>query len=761
MGSASLSRFLYAADDKKPASKPLELAIFDKLLEQYTDLTYDQLLEKAYKPRKYLEKLSFDPTKAKHYDLVSKKMQLTAEEKETFAKHGFVSIDHNRRHTFASAYFQIYTSDLPVFVSSDSVMHALHKSYDEILMQLEMTLFTYTIKDTLEACHVKLAEMAGNNKDATLAQNYADVDLYLTVARNLLAGAGAPEKGPPPDFGPADEWKGDLLVASSQKNDAEVLERLKDVQSLKIQVPMQDSPTKMYGGSRFMDWSQFKPRGHYTKFTSLKRYFRTLMWLGRIDCGWNVLPTELSAGVTSDSDRELRNAVLLVELLQATESTKRLKAMDDIINFMVGRSDNLTVFALADLMKESKATTLAAAGDAKTLTALQDAIKSGKHAQQMIRSQVIASDPNSTFKTPPPSSFQMFGQRFIIDSFVLAQVVFDSILFKGRKQERKMPAGLDAMVALGNQEAIPLLADELKKWNYSANLLACRDFVDLHTPEFWKANLYNLWLDCLRTLDDDLTAHKNFPEAMRTKVWQMKQLQTQMGSWAELRHDTILYAKQSYTGGATCDYPAGYVEPYPEFYAKVKFFATKAGQLFKDADYSTKDKDRSNELKGIQKRQVDFFTKMAESLGTLETLAKKELNAEAFTEAEKIFLKKTVDIRGGGSGPPRYDGWYCELFYNRFECAKWDPTVADVHTDPDSRSCLEVAVGDANFGIIAINNENDTGVFVGPLFSYYEFRHPVTDRLTDQQWQEMIQKGKTPPRPDWVKEFQHAPKQRG
>src|SRR5262249_19285337 len=161
-----------------------------------------------------------------------------------------------------------------------------------------------------------------------------------------------------------------------------------------------------------------------------------------------------------------------------------------------------------------------------------------------------------------------------------------------------------------------------------------------------------------RTLNDR-PAGKHFPEAMQTRAWEHKQLQTQLASWSELRHDTILYAKQSYTAYPDCEYPAGYVEPYPAFYAKVKFFAEEAARLFDKADYSSKDPTRDARLKAIKKRQVAFFQQMAKTVGTLEVLAKKELKAEAFTAAEKAFLKKTIDIRGGGSGPPRYDGWYC------------------------------------------------------------------------------------------------------
>ncbi len=735
-----------AADPKTPAVvKPLESQLFDRLLDRHKDLTFDQLKSKALTPRAYPAGLDFDPTAAAHFDTVKTKLTLTPAELALFKKTGLVSVDQNRRHSFASAYYQIYAADLPVLVTTDSVMHALHKSYDDILMEMEMTVFTQTIGTILKDVHDALAK---REMDKT-SPHVKDADLYLTVARNLLAGAAAPA-------GDKEEaaWAGKLLQASKFGQDDEALALLRDVQSLKLKDPYRgDKPNRIYGGERYPDFSQFKPRGHYTKNQTLKNYFRCMMWLGRVDCGWNVLPTDGTPGVKADSDRELRDAIFFCELLRETNSLKALKSLDDIIGFMVGRSDNLTVFTLLDIMAAADAKTLTAALDAKTLEKVKDEIKTGKHAAQMIRSQLVISDPTNTYKVPPPGVFQVFGQRFIIDSFVLSQVVFDSIIFKNEKQRRMMPTGLDVMAALGNDEAMLLLEPELKRFNYSANLLASREFVGMHPPAYWKSNLYVLWLDCLRTLNADMSANKRFPQAMKSKAWQMKQLNTQLGSWAELRHDTILYAKQSYTARPVCEYPAGYVEPYPEFYAKVKFFADEAGKLFAAAEFPSPAADQAAQIKARQERYVTFFKQMSETVGRLETLAKKELAGEPFTADEKAFVKKTVDARGGGSGPPRYDGWYPNLFYNRAECAQWAPVVADVHTDPESQSCLEVGVGDAMFGVIAIDNDKDRMVYVGPLYSYYEFRQNVEKRLTDPEWQQMIHAGKLPPRPEWTKDF--------
>ena len=740
-----------AADPKKPEpTKPLEKQIFDKLLKQHQDLTFDQLKTKAVKGRTYADGFDFDPTKAAQFDTVSKKLALTPAEIAMFKKTGFVSVDQNRRHSFASAYYQIYAADLPVLVTTDSIMHALHTSYDDILMEMEMTVFTQTVNAILKDVHDAVGKMEHSKPNP----HARDVDLYVTVARNLLAGGGAAadDKG----FDGKPLWDGKLKVKSEYDQDDAVLAALLDVQSLKLKDPYAGSkPNTWYGGERYPDFSQFRPRGHYTKAPALKNYFRCMMWLGRVDCGWNVLPTGGTPGVKADSDRELRDAILFCQLLRDTKNVAPLKSLDDIIGFMVGRSDNLTVFTLLDIMKAAGANTLAAL-DAKKLDKVKEELKSGKHAAQMIRSQLVISDPTNTYKVPPPSVFQVFGQRFILDSFVLSEVVFDSIIFKNQKQMRMMPAALDVMAALGNDEALLLLEPELKKFNYSANLLACRDFVGMHAPAYWKSNLYLLWLDCLRTLNADMSKQKRFPQAMKTKAWQMKQLNTQLGSWTELRHDTILYAKQSYTARPTCEYPAGYVEPYPEFYAKVKFFADEAGKLFAAAEFPAGagvPPREKGQPQGQQARYVAFFKQMSTTVGQLETLAKKELAGEAFTDAEKAFIKKTVDARGGGSGPPRYDGWYPNLFYNRSECAAWAPVVADVHTDPESQSCLEVGVGDVMFGVIAIDNDKDRMVYVGPLYSFYEFRQPVTKRLTDPEWMQMIFNDKLPARPEWTKAF--------
>ena len=53
------------------------------------------------------------------------------------SKNGFVVCERLGTASFAEMYYKIYSRDLPVFISADSILHAWHRSYDAILRTLE------------------------------------------------------------------------------------------------------------------------------------------------------------------------------------------------------------------------------------------------------------------------------------------------------------------------------------------------------------------------------------------------------------------------------------------------------------------------------------------------------------------------------------------------------------------------------------------------------------------------------------------------
>jgi hypothetical protein len=719
------------------------------------ELAFTELKSEIALRRAHDKPLSFDPTTARHYGIVSSQLAFTGEESAIFRQRGFVSVDHAQRYSMASLYYAIYARDLPVLVTTDSVLHALHRSFDDMLKGLEHGVFTHVIRGILLATQREVEREFSQKPGQDVATALTDVDLYLTVARNLLEGAGTS----PEDksfWASRETWHGELLMPSTTGKNAEALEILKRVSSLKMELPDRacSGCTSIYGGKRAVDWSQLRPRGHYEDSLELRRYFRTLMWLGRADLGFNLRAAAPISGSRPNVERERAAAATLSLLLKRSGALDQLQAMRKLVDFLVGHGDDVSPNELLTALDELRISTLAGLADRSAGSKLGTRL--AQTSQQQIRSQVLGSHPGDTVEASPPIVMQLFGQRFVIDSFVLSKVVFDSIVYKGEKQRRMMPKGLDVMAALGNHEAVALLEPDLTRYNYSANLLASRRTLDALPASQWEESVYGMWLAALRELDDPLPEGSKVPEVMRSQAWQRKQLQTQHAAWAELRHDTLLYAKQSYTSYPMCGYPDAYVEPYPKLYRQLARLARRFESGLWGAKLSDSNAAIAKQIHFIVQHQSAFLVNFADTMDRLAQLADKQLAGKPFSAAEVDFLKKTIDYSGGGSGPPRYDGWYPGLYYTRETVFKWKPTIADVHTDPESGHVLEVGVGDANFLVLAVDSAacgSGHSVYVGPAYSYYEFTQPASNRMTDREWETRLSAPAPVTRPTWTSSF--------
>ena len=198
---------------------------------------------------------------------------------------------------------------------------------------------------------------------------------------------------------------------------------------------------------------------------------------------------------------------------------------------------------------------------------------------QKIMSNFFFVDPYSSDPGNLPVSYKLLGQKFLVDSYVFSEVVFDRIIFNGEKIWRPLPDPLDAMAVLGNEDALALLEGELDEYKYASNMAGLKYLIDSYDEDFWEQSLYNTWLNAIRGLNP-LPSSSGLPYFMQTTAWHHEKLNTQLTSWAQLRHDNLLYGKQSYTGGTGCSYPYTYVEPYPGLYENLKIFAENASSFF-------------------------------------------------------------------------------------------------------------------------------------------------------------------------------------
>jgi hypothetical protein len=314
-----------------------------------------------------------------------------------------------------------------------------------------------------------------------------------------------------------------------------------------------------------------------------------------------------------------------------------------------------------------------------------------------------------------------------------------------------LPSTLDILFALGNSAAAQILQPELDKYHYATNLSSLRYLIDSYNSDFWNSSIYNLWLNSIRTLNSPQD-RTGLPEFMQTAAWWQQKMNTQLSSWTELRHDNILYAKQSYTGGVLCSFPYGYVEPVPAFYNALKNFANLTTE-------------RLNSLSLNMDSEIKYLDGFKTVMDTLETIASKELDKIELTVSEKNFMQSILYKTSAICGGDPYDGWYNNrlIFKSPYYLASMDKlstkyVVADYHTAPTDEFGSIVGwvkhsgTGPVNLCTVVADIPNvGNVVFAGPVNSYYEYTTTNFDRLTDEEWRSTFLFQSL--RPDWVNAY--------
>jgi hypothetical protein len=632
-------------------------------------------------------KLDYDPMQAANLELITAHYPLNEAQEEAYREHGFVIREDGRIgrfETFFNALADIFQNHVPVYISVDVLLDALHLSYDAILIEIEEEVLFGALDDMLEKLDGGVEELRQYAGGFAIDANLDDVAFWICTARSLLRGEQVPCQR---DVG------------------ATVAEFLAHIASERVQViDLFRSPC----GARAEDFSQFRPRGHYTRSESFERYFRTMMWVQRIGMDF------------SQADSHAAVAYLLAQGLHDTGAIEEWRRINDVVELFVGMSDSLTPPGMVDLVREAEIGSVADFYTQDSFMAFVDVALERGAGRQRIMSQLLeAAIPDGAGGfLPPPPAFHVMGQRFIVDSYVFTNVIKPHV----ENPPRFFPSPLDAWFVLGNRATLPLLRAELEEYSYQSNLASLDWIVSRYPEDFWQENLYNVWLSALRTLNVE-TTQSPYPSVMQTRAWSRRILNTQLASWAHLRHDTILYAKQSVSDFA-CDFPDAWVDPYPEFYKTLALFAERASAKFGELG-----------LAGFG----EYFTALGSHSRMLEGVARAELQERALTEEQSLFVRSAVKLVNQYSS--RFNGWYTDLVYGPvfewFSVPEFEPTIADVHTFynavQDKLYFTEVGVGRPQLMLLSVKTNCATRSYIGPVLSYYEFVE-TNQRLTDEQW---------------------------
>jgi hypothetical protein len=296
---------------------------------------------------------------------------------------------------------------------------------------------------------------------------------------------------------------------------------------------------------------------------------------------------------------------------------------------------------------------------------------------------------------------------------------------------------LDVLAVFGSEEALSILEGEgdAEYEGYDRMLAHLRDDIGTMMAERRSENLYYGWLWSLMPLLE-VPSGRAVPGFLEGKAWTRKQLATALASWAELRHDTILYVKQSYTPTERAMPPVaqvGYVEPYPETYRRI---ASMVGKMRADLA-----------ALGVMPEGLGRNYRMfEETVRELERISRKELAGELLGEKEYQSIRQTPPrLRAATELPPQLRERILSETDSRMAL------IADVHTDNNTRQVLEEGVGHPFLLTVRMEVDGRPVTFKGGVFSYYEFKHPLKDRLTDEAWQGMLRDEELRPSiPGWL-----------
>lgn len=576
-------------------------------------------------------------------------------------------------------FFDIYEGNryvmFPSFVTVDSLMHTYHLYFAYLLNHLEKDQLAGKVENItdkmLDASVEQYRDLMGTEWEEAAARN---VTFFYVGA--LLADSGA-----------------QLPITDSNISTAATEEYSKIMAAAGIEDCLLTGLME--------DYTQYKPRGYYEGDETLEQYFRTMMWYGRI-------PFAL------ENEDSVKSAVLMSAAV--AQDPQDYDDVYSVTSFFAGASDDPGYNQFIGIIQDaygSVPATDAISSDTASFDKVLEGVKNLELPQ-------INSVPVMDGEDPVIPSFRFMGQRFTIDAAIMQKLVYSYVEENSNGDYRYLPDTLDVAAALGSEEAYKILDEQgdTDYKNYTDNLQIVSDHFNNADAELWNASLYSGWLNTLRPLL--VEKGEGYPSFMQSEEWTKKDLETFSGSYAELKHDTILYSKQIMAemgdGEIEEKDDRGYVEPEPVVYSRFVSLANSTRDGLKNRGMLTE----------AQEEDLNLLSQMAM---TLLTISEKELTNEERTEEEYEF------IRTYGGSLEHF--WYEVnseanenlVYSNEAPC----PVVADIATNPNGE-VLEVGSGEAGVMYVVFPIDGELRVGRGSVYSFYQFTVPLSDRMTDEDF---------------------------
>ena len=609
-------------------------------------------------------------------------------------KNGFVVVP-GPYHEFFIRYEINRYDTIPNFVTTDAMLHNYHLYFNHLLRTLEKDKLRGELNVLTELMQAESEKhyqaLKGTEWENAAKRNVA----FFAVAARLLD-----SKAKVPSY----------IIREVDKE----LRSISTHQEIFIASPVMNigNPGVSLTEALKEDYTQYLPRGHYAKSEELQTYFQTMMWYGRMT-------------FRAAKEDETKSAALITLLLSREQAYDHWNRIYEPTNFFVGKSDDLGFSQYYNLLKETFNDIPALdklTGDAGKWSAFCEGVK--KIEPPIINSIPIFDATIQPDRENEIKGFRLMGQRFTLDASIFQRLVYREVEENKAGERRMLPKGLDIPAAMNSKEAYAILdtMGETGYQNYPETMKKLQKHISSLNAATWTQNLYWSWLYTLIPLTEP--KGEGYPTFMRNQAWTRKQLETYLGSWTELKHDTLLYAKQIYAemgGGMDPMDDRGYVEPNPGVYARLAALTRMT-------------------IEGLNSRGL-LDERDRASLERMEELALQPISDQEFEL-----------IRGFGG---QLEHFWLEALrdegVDHRSAIEDNPAalIADVATDPGGQ-VLEEGTGFVNDIYAVVPVDGKLRIAKGAVFSYYEFSWPANDRLTDQKWKQMLENDKKPDPPSWT-----------
>ena len=610
---------------------------------------------------------------------------LNDQEKSALDKHGFF-VSRSGSDEFFDVYETNRYNHLASFVTVDSMMHTYHLYFFHLLKTTEKSSLSNAVGHMstlmLQESEKQIEQVSGTAWEDAAWRNVA---FFAVGARLMDPAAVVPEQVEP-------QVEADLSAINAA----------------------QGIDTSAITGD-MVDFSQFKPRGYYEGDEQLERYFRTMMWYGQINF--------------KQSEEGLDRSAALMCCALSGDALSAWEQVYAVTSFFAGASDDNGYCEYYPLVEEAWGQ---GAGTAELAADPDDGFARFHELTAQAKAPRINSVPGmddggKTDKVLENKGFRLMGQRFSLDAAIFQQLIYSTVGENASGEKRLLPDALDIPAALGSDEAYAILESRgaMSYPKYQENMDRMRGGLSGadNDAALWNASLYSQWLYTLNPLL--VQKGDGYPAFMRTQEWTRKNLQSYLGSYTELKHDTVLYAKQvmAEMGG---DPPfehddRGYVEPEPTVFARLSALTRATSEGLKGYGM----------LDATDEANLELLAQLADQL---EAIATKELAGELPTDDEFELIRSY-----GGQIEHFWQEVYKDEADNEYFRSRDFPAalVTDVATDPNG-SCLELGTGRANELYVIVSVDGSPRVARGSVYSFYQFSWPLSDRMTDTQWREIL-----------------------